>query len=424
MKCCYQKEKRPNNRKSKGKPITSCFLFIYILTVLWFTIVNRTFGVYTARFELLWSYKAWFDGDLSLGWEILANIAMFIPFGFLLSSIFSKRRIIIPVAILFSLSIETLQFFLMRGLFEWDDLVSNTIGACAGILLFLAVDKLIPEKHREIIMKSLLIFFMIACVVVIIREHGGAESDNTSRVYCFQVDRVEYTDGKIELDGFAFRYEHPDSDYTLLLLSENGTLIKLEKESIARPDVNRYFSCDYDYTVSGFTARGTVEEGEYEVLIKWPWSIALSTGVYIDSSIHYVPEKEFTAPEIGSDFVENGILRVYRPDYHCWVYQWNGALYWVVDQDFYFEDNGLTYIQYQMWTTQPDNLPQNRLENNWLWDNIGGNFEDYELQGDWNGYRVMKRDLPTAYSITSIVTGYYQNGEWIWKEYFRPYYDF
>jgi len=74
----------------------------------------------------------------------------------------------------------------------------------------------------------------------------------------------------------------------------------------------------------------------------------------------------------------------------------------------------------QLWTTQTEKLPQERLDNNWLWDNIGGNFEEYEIQSDFGEYRVMRRELPTEYSITAIVTGYHKNGKWIWRNYFRP----
>ena len=122
--------------------------------------------------------------------------------------------------------------------------------------------------------------------------------------------------------------------------------------------------------------------------------------------------------------VKNGVLRVYRPDYHCWVYQKGWSLYWIADKDFDFEEDGTTYIQYQLYTTQTERLPEKRLKNGHLWDNIGGNFEKYELEGDFGGCRVMKRDIPTAYSVTSIVTGYYKNGEWVWKNYFRPFYQF
>lgn len=415
------------NRSRKAK---TTLLIMYLLTVLWFTVFNRAVQFSTAQIELLWSYKAWFAGDMNLGQEVLANVAMFIPFGFLLSDILpshlrKKSSAVMLAAILFSLTIETLQLFLMRGLFEWDDVVSNTIGACVGILLFHVITTIPAEKSRRIINTAISLAFILTCLVVIAHGYNGTEeADSTSRAYCFQVDYLSHVDNDLTIEGFCFRYEHPSSDYTLILRAENGTQIDLEKETVTRPDVNEYFACEYDYTASGFRATGLVEEGEYEVLIKWPWSIALPTGVYVGSSIHYVPEREFSSPPIEEDFVKNGVLRIYRPDFHCWVYQYGGSLYWIVDQNFYFEDDGSTYIQYQLYTTQTDKLPQHRLDNNWLWDNIGGDFEKYEIVSNFGDYRVMKRELPTRYSITSIQTGYHKDGKWIWQEFFRPYYEF
>ena len=162
----------------KTKIIVLC---IYLLTVLWFTIFNRSVRPSSAQTDLFWSYKAWInDQNNQIGQEILANIVMFMPFGFLLSSIVTKHRLVFPAAILFSLIIETLQLFLMRGLFEWDDVVSNTIGAIMGIGLFLIFDKYINEKHRAIIMKSLATFILIACAVIVVRGHGKVEVNNTN----------------------------------------------------------------------------------------------------------------------------------------------------------------------------------------------------------------------------------------------------
>ena len=74
-----------NNRNRQT--ISLIFLLVYIFTVLWFTVLKRSSGYHVAQFELFWSYKRWFAGDTDLGNEIMANIAMFIPFGFLVSSV-------------------------------------------------------------------------------------------------------------------------------------------------------------------------------------------------------------------------------------------------------------------------------------------------------------------------------------------------
>ena len=401
------------------------FFFIYFFTVIWYTVINRSSGLHIANFEPLWSYKAWIAGDADLGREIVANMVMFVPFGFLLSSIISKRRIIILSALIFSCTIEILQLILMRGLFEWDDVISNTVGTSIGLILFQMAKKLMGEKNKEILNQSIGVAFMIICLSVIINEQRRVEVDSSSKSYCFQVDDALFENGLTKLIGFAFLYDHTGMDYSFVLKDENGTKIELEKERVARVDVNKYFYNNYDNNASGFLASAETSAEEYEVLIKWPLAGLISTGVFVSpSGVHYQPEKEIVTPTGFADFITHGTPRVYRPDYHCWVYQYQGSLYWVVDQDFYFEDDGSTKIQYQLWTTQTDKLPKKRLTNGHLWDNIGGYFENYEIEGDWNGYRVMKRELPTEYPITSIVTGYYKDGKWVWKEYFRPYYEF
>lgn len=428
-----------NSSKGKGGNAISrrhisivFFLIIYVFTVLWVTVFNRSIRFQSPRFDLFWSYREWLSGNEYLGKEILANIVMFIPFGFLTASLFKGSSSVrwLPVvailaAVFLSLTIETLQLTMFRGLFEWDDVVSNATGALIGMLMFLVFEKAFGNHFRilEIIAGSLTV---ILCLLVAVSEQGGkdAQADDSLRAYCFQVDGVSVENGVINLEGFAFMNDRSASEFGLILRAEDRD-VNLEIKRCDRPDVNRYFSCEYDYTSSGFIATGKVEEDkEYEIVVKWPWFCALPTGVFISGSeVRYVREKEAIPLGLDADFVNDGVLLVSRPDFHCWVYQYEGALFWVADPDFNFEEDGSTYIQYQLWTTQKDRLPEKRLENGYLWDNIGGYFEKYEIKGNFGQYRVMKRDLPTAYAITAIVTGYYKDGAWIWKEYFRPRYE-
>ena len=409
----------------KRQKYSLVFLLAYLAAVLWFTVYRRPLRIQTAQLELLWSYKAWLAGDTNMGKQIVANVAMFVPFGFLLSAILPKRRFVIPAATVFSLIIELLQLVKIRGVFEWDDVISNTIGALVGMAVYLVLEKM-AGKHLQIATISIGLLFAIICLVVVIRVSGRTKSvmDTTPKAYCLQVDDVSVADGRMRLEGFAFRYDQPTLDTTLLLRSVKGD-VGLEMEKVDRSDVNDYFLCDC--TDSGFVATGDVEEGQdYEVMIRWPLTNALSTGVFVsDAGVHYQPEGDYTPPDLHADFVDRGILRAYRPDYHCWVYQYDGALYWVVDQDFDFEDNGSVTIRCQLWTTRTDMLPPEQLEKGRSWDAIGGDFKENELEGDWGGYRVMKRELPTTYPITAIATGVREDdGKWIWRECFWPHYDF
>lgn len=359
--------RRSMRKRKQGLAIL--FLLIYVFAVIWFTVLNRAVRYHVARFELFWSYRAWLAGDTGIGREILLNIALFIPLGLLLPSVFpaarlgvSKKKqtiIVVAVAAVFSLLIELLQLVSIRGLFEWDDLISNTLGAAIGFCIYSILGKTVSEKHFTIICRGIGAVVALVCIGVIIcyDRADAAETENTARAYCFQIDEASYdkSSRQLAISGFAFQYEYQTTPFALALKSSRtGEQTKLSTTcKLARPDVNAYFACDYDYTASGFRAETVIDPAEeYEVMIRWPWSLSyLSTGVYVKGDdVHYVPEREFVAPENGGPeldgIIDNGILLVYRPDFHCWVYQLNGFLYWIVDQGFAFEDDGTTLIVY------------------------------------------------------------------------------
>ena len=403
------------------KKVTTTFLIVYVFLLLGFTVFWREISFSIPKTTFLWSYKEWFKGNWTIGYQILGNIAMFIPFGFLFTSVLSRKQLLwaILASVCFSFIIECLQLFLYRGLFELDDVFNNALGCVLGSALNRETEKNFP-KHVWMIE---FVFVIIGLLVICTNKNEGVT--NPARMYCFQVDNV--IDGKIR--GLAFLYERENNSLGIKLKSESGQILNTQTTyRIQRDDVNQYFLCKHDYSHTGFITElptNVKPDEEYEIIVSFGWMLDFSTGVYLTGErVHYIPDSQFKAPKNLDEIIDNGILRVYRPDYHCWVYQLDSSLYWIVDQDFAFEDDQSTYIQYQLWTTQTEKLPQQRLENDWLWDNIGGNFEDYEIQGDFGSYRIMKRELPTEYSITSIVTGYYENNECIWKEYFRPIYEF
>lgn len=69
---------------------------------------------------------------------VIGNIVWFVPFGFLLPEIWKnlKLRIVVPFGFLLSLTIETGQLLLHKGMFEIDDLVLNTFGTAIGYFVY------------------------------------------------------------------------------------------------------------------------------------------------------------------------------------------------------------------------------------------------------------------------------------------------
>lgn len=71
--------------------------------------------------------------------QIYYNILMTVPLGILLPCINKKYRSLRRMTMtgfIFSCCIEIIQYITRRGLFEFDDLFNNTLGASIGYILF------------------------------------------------------------------------------------------------------------------------------------------------------------------------------------------------------------------------------------------------------------------------------------------------
>ena len=97
--------------------------------------------------------EAWNDFSAKNWANILLNIALFIPMGFLLPSLAKKMRrwyLTIPAAFGLSLAIELLQLAFSRGICDVDDLFANTLGSFVGFFAFMALHSLFTEKEKRL----------------------------------------------------------------------------------------------------------------------------------------------------------------------------------------------------------------------------------------------------------------------------------
>jgi glycopeptide antibiotics resistance protein len=120
----------------KGWKQTFRLLIIgYFLFVLYATVISRP---QKERIQYcLIPFNSYFfieDGDRFLLPQVLMNIVMFIPIGFLLKVAYSSWELkkVLAYGSLFSLLIEMLQLALMKGVAEVDDLIHNTFGCVIG----------------------------------------------------------------------------------------------------------------------------------------------------------------------------------------------------------------------------------------------------------------------------------------------------
>lgn len=127
--------------KQKGQEISfffAFFLFSYELSFILSLTLSGRENVIDDPWEII-PFASWvgvfLQKDIGLLTQILANILLFIPLGFLLPCCFARcrryRYTILSAAIL-SLVIELIQGIAQIGLFETDDIIHNTLGACIG----------------------------------------------------------------------------------------------------------------------------------------------------------------------------------------------------------------------------------------------------------------------------------------------------
>ena len=123
--------------------------FAYIFVVLSITLLFREPIFSAVELNPIASYRRAANAPPHLAAieirNVILNVIMFVPLGIFLPLLFKKLRkiyLVLPMALLVSLAIETTQFATHRGVFSVEDIIHNTLGAVLGIGLFLAFLKL------------------------------------------------------------------------------------------------------------------------------------------------------------------------------------------------------------------------------------------------------------------------------------------
>ena len=415
--------------------------------MIWYTLGRRSAGYYPGEFSLFWSYKLWFDGNREYGYAILANIAMFVPFGFLVSGIMRRTGataflLTFLLSLGFSFLIEALQYILMRGCFEFDDICNNVSGALLGAGLFWLIRRFLPNRLFHFALVFLGTGILLCCLALFVFSDDSESGSMRplSQGLCFQVEDASADDDTLALSGVCCWYSPRPGRFSIVLKStQTGRAFRLNTIcGLSRQDVDAYFH--RDGLDAGFQAagQGVLEKEEYEIMLDFGLLRVLQTGVYLtvgrdeDGSarhcnIHYAPNADFQPLKAEGtelkEIVESGALRVYQPDHDVYVYENGNKLYWIAGDSFAFEPDRMTRLELLLWTTETDNLSEKSKALGRLWDTYSVYFEQCELVGNFGQYRVCVWELPSDYPITSVKTGYYCNG-WLWQANFWPVFRF
>ena len=131
---------------TKSKIIYDVMLSIYIAILTEVMLLNRVVRQnHQIKLIPFWSYKEYFQSrTYMLLMQMIYNTFVFIPWPILFALVFPKMKKFlwgIGSAFLFSVFIEVTQLLFKLGMFEFDDMFHNTLGAVMGYLVCILWNK-------------------------------------------------------------------------------------------------------------------------------------------------------------------------------------------------------------------------------------------------------------------------------------------
>ncbi|TCP24525.1 VanZ like protein [Scopulibacillus darangshiensis] len=119
-------------------------MFVTYLTILiYVTLFTYNYYVYGRSFNLVFFDSIKLMLNSGNPWlfikNVLGNVILFMPFGFLLPLVYRKLRTFttcLVLSFIMSLSIEISQYVFAKRIFDIDDIFLNTFGAILGWIVF------------------------------------------------------------------------------------------------------------------------------------------------------------------------------------------------------------------------------------------------------------------------------------------------
>lgn len=392
------------------------FLTVYLLFVLYITLLSRSSSLFrSCRLELFWSYQVWLQGNAALGREILLNIILFVPLGFLLMNVLHSRKkqragfLSVAICLLVTVAIEAVQYFRGLGLCETDDVFNNVLGAVIGVGIYKLMARFCPEGRLLNCKRVLACLCLLAGVAGCNMIVDGQPPLSPSRVvsqFDFDITKVETVSDTLSVQGYCRAYNRNTPSYQILLKGERtGNLY----ETVT--------------TVAGETFHAVtspVPEEKLEACIKFDGYDLLSSFTYIEQNrVEYVSGRSVSPQVKNTDLaavVEKGTLKACAPDYDVYVYQFQNRLYWLIGSAI----DKRTEIIFHLHTNEPENLPAHRKK--YGFDNRGfraGAKNEITKKMRCGKYRVFVRDIPEEYNVTAVTVGFNTGGTIQWARCFR-----
>ena len=169
--------KNHREKFSFHKEFTYLLSIIYIwllFEILTMTEINGNSGINIIPFTEIFRYEI---GSKLFYYNVLGNILIFIPFGYLIG-VYIKSKNIWPIVIttlITSCVVEFVQLEIGRS-FDIDDILLNVVGSIAGYLLYIgltAIIRRLPEFLKSDIVYDIICFILIVLFGIYIFGYWG-----------------------------------------------------------------------------------------------------------------------------------------------------------------------------------------------------------------------------------------------------------
>ena len=190
-----------------GRLLLCAVFIIYLVVVVGATMLRYRMHSFSGGigeiYPLFYSYKEAWNHFSAREWRnIILNIMMFVPFGFLLPLVSKKFQVFWETYLagfLLTFLIEMTQLLFNLGICELDDLMNNTVGAMIGYGLYrlfaLAVKKWIKQEIKVLPIVYFQIPFLLTTVsfALIFGIYSKKELGNLSSGYIVRQQDVQVT---------------------------------------------------------------------------------------------------------------------------------------------------------------------------------------------------------------------------------------
>ncbi len=147
-------------------------LFILYMLALYYLLLSTenatAYGTNLIPFKEMTRYSI---GSRGFFYNVIGNIALFIPFGYFVSNYIkaNKTHQIVIISIISSLTAELIQFKIGRA-FDVDDIILNTVGAIIGFLCYLFINfvkEKLPKKLQNDVFYNILAFLILVIIILV-----------------------------------------------------------------------------------------------------------------------------------------------------------------------------------------------------------------------------------------------------------------